>query len=79
MFSSVVEFLENLAVCLILIFVLSHQSFSEEKLPCFLFKEESKFEIEETKSLFCNRVLLKSHKSFPVLVFEESLSISRAL
>ena len=75
-----VEFLENLlAVCLNLIFLYSNQSLSEEKLSCFLFKEECKFEIEEEKSLFCSRVLLKSHKSCPVLVLEESLSISRAL
>ena len=74
-----VEFLENiLAFSLKQDLVYSHQSIAEEWLFLCVFNRKKQVFVAEENSGFHKRELLKYHESFPILVFEGSLSIELA-
>ena len=75
-----VEFLENvLQFSLKQHLVYFHLSHAKEWLLFCVFSKESKFFVAEEKSGLHKRELLKYHETFPILVFEGSLSIEMAL
>ena len=74
-----VEFLENvLPFSLKQDLVYFHLLLAEEWLLFCVFSKESKFFAAEEKSGFRKRELLKYQKTFPILVFEGSLSTEMA-
>ena len=75
-----VEFLENvLQVSLKQHLVYFHLSHADEWLLSCVFSKESKFFVAEEKSGLHKRELFKYHETFPISVFQGSLSIEMVL
>ena len=75
-----VKFLENvLPFSLKQDLLYFHLSLAEEWLLFCVFSKESKFFIAEEKSSLHKKELLKYNETFPILVFEGSLSIEMTL
>ena len=71
-----VEFLEKV---LALTLVSSHQSLAEKWLFFCFFDKKRKVFVAESNSGLRKKELLKYHETFPILVFERSLSVEIAL
>ena len=57
----------------------SHHSLADEEVFILIFGDERKPFVAEQKLGLHKRELLKYHQCFPILVFEENLSIETAL